>query len=297
MLSLNCRGAIAWLQHFDGTKGCHICIIDMPPVHLPGVALWRRLLLGEGDGRGGSAFRIYGSGGNGMMGGGGGDGAGGGSGVGADTLEFNRDMQSPYVAAEEAAIADDKIRPAVRLARELQRAGFPFVTVLDGGFPSLIDQLIASRGEVEPVVINHDPERWQKYLISTGRLNQDGSKGGLTGNKTGIQGIAGKLGIMRAGLTALKTGRGVGAGSRSTSSEGDPGGDGMEDGGGAASGGPKKVKDMNELEVAATAYRVAARHGHAHMEAILLERLNVLSDFTTPTSATTPTTPSDHLTR
>jgi hypothetical protein len=37
-----------WLQHFDGTRGCHICVVDMPPAILPGVALWRRLLLGEG---------------------------------------------------------------------------------------------------------------------------------------------------------------------------------------------------------------------------------------------------------
>ena len=21
-----------WIQHFDGTRGCHICIIDLPPV-------------------------------------------------------------------------------------------------------------------------------------------------------------------------------------------------------------------------------------------------------------------------
>jgi hypothetical protein len=37
-----------WLEHFEGTRGCHICIVDMPPAMLPGVALWRRLLLGEG---------------------------------------------------------------------------------------------------------------------------------------------------------------------------------------------------------------------------------------------------------
>ena len=37
-----------WIQHFDGTRGCHICIVDMPPVQTSEVALWRRLLLGEG---------------------------------------------------------------------------------------------------------------------------------------------------------------------------------------------------------------------------------------------------------
>ena len=39
-----------WLQHFDGTRGCNICIVDLPPAQWTGVALWRRLLLGEGDG-------------------------------------------------------------------------------------------------------------------------------------------------------------------------------------------------------------------------------------------------------
>lgn len=41
--------------------------------------------------------------------------------------------------------------------------------VLDGGFPSLITQLIQSRGTLEPVIIHHDHEKWSNYLIITGR--------------------------------------------------------------------------------------------------------------------------------
>ena len=46
----NIDGLAKWIQHFDGTRGCHICIVDMPAVKTSEVALWRRLLLGEGDG-------------------------------------------------------------------------------------------------------------------------------------------------------------------------------------------------------------------------------------------------------
>lgn len=39
-----------WIEHFDGMRGHNIVIVDMPPVHATSGALWRRLLLGEGDG-------------------------------------------------------------------------------------------------------------------------------------------------------------------------------------------------------------------------------------------------------
>jgi hypothetical protein len=43
--------------------------------------------------------------------------------------------------------------------------------VLDGGFPSLVTQLIQSRGGMEPVIINHEHEKWSNYLLVTGRMN------------------------------------------------------------------------------------------------------------------------------
>lgn len=38
------------MDHFDRMRGCHICLLDMPPLPMTGMRLWRRLLLGEGDG-------------------------------------------------------------------------------------------------------------------------------------------------------------------------------------------------------------------------------------------------------
>jgi hypothetical protein len=54
-----------WMQHFDGTRGCNICIIDLPPVATTGLSLWRRLLLGEGDGVSGNSAYLSGLLGNG----------------------------------------------------------------------------------------------------------------------------------------------------------------------------------------------------------------------------------------
>jgi hypothetical protein len=41
--------------------------------------------------------------------------------------------------------------------------------VLDGGFPALVTQLLQSRGSTEPVIIQHDIDKWANYLIVTGR--------------------------------------------------------------------------------------------------------------------------------
>jgi hypothetical protein len=46
-----------WIQHFDSTRGIPICIVDLPPVQSSSISLWRRLLLGEGDGFGPNAVR------------------------------------------------------------------------------------------------------------------------------------------------------------------------------------------------------------------------------------------------
>jgi hypothetical protein len=52
-----------WLEHFDSMRGLPICIVDMPPAHVSPLphwsitisqastgTLWKRLLLGQGDG-------------------------------------------------------------------------------------------------------------------------------------------------------------------------------------------------------------------------------------------------------
>lgn len=46
------------------------------------------------------------------------------------------------------------------------------MSVLDGGYPSLIDQLLQSRGTVEPVVVDFDNELWNKFMDTTGRSAQ-----------------------------------------------------------------------------------------------------------------------------
>lgn len=160
-----------WVQHFDGTRGCNICIIDLPPPQWTGIALWRRLLLGEGDGmRVRSDFdnmdqnrrRLEA-----LVG-------------GRRSLQSfvnplqsqHRDVDSKHAKEEEQVMYADLSRPAIMLAMALQAHSFPNVSVLDGGFPALVDQLLSTKGTVEPVVINHDTNQWEKFLQSTGRLNE-----------------------------------------------------------------------------------------------------------------------------
>lgn len=142
-----------WLQHFDGIKGCVICVIDIPPVQAPEVALWRRLLLGEGDGYAPGAIDY-----------------GGGSDL--DSLDISqtpRDFQSPFAKLEEATMKEDSQRVGMKFALELQKNGFPYVSLLDGGFPGLVEALFNLRGTVEPVIIQHNVEAWQHFLRYSGR--------------------------------------------------------------------------------------------------------------------------------
>lgn len=66
-------------------------------------------------------------------------------------------------------MADDSVRPAVRLALALQRDFFPYVSVLEEGYPKFIEQLGAVTGTFEPIVLNHDAAKWDKFLLATGR--------------------------------------------------------------------------------------------------------------------------------
>eukprot|EP01039_Chlorochromonas_danica_P008734 gene8733-9624_t len=165
-----------WLQHFDGTRGCNIVIVDLPAAQWAGVALWRRLLLGEGDGNAsslGSFSRRYefddlrenkrrleallAS-----------------SMTGKKELEVQetvRDSQSKYFKAEAEVAHQDLNSPAMLLAIALQRNAFSNVSVLDGGFPALVNYLMESRGSVEPIIINHNSKKWEGFLKSTGRHN------------------------------------------------------------------------------------------------------------------------------
>jgi hypothetical protein len=143
----------AWLQHIDSMRGsCGICVIDMPPKKLTEVALWRRLLLGEGDG------------------------------VTTRTLYGNRydhqedqesgippqDRDSPFWEYEEKAKENDRCRLSAQLVKALQKAHFPYVTALDGGLPVLVRYMMSSRGTVEPIIINHDHSKWLTYLHKNG---------------------------------------------------------------------------------------------------------------------------------
>lgn len=143
-----------WIQHFDKMKECQICIVDLPNFQTTPSALWRRLLLGEGDGLSTNLINYSQS-----------------PTANVSATNIPSDNNSPFKSAEAVAKNDDSTRHAVRLARELQKNGFPYVSVLDGGFPAIVGQLKAMRGKVEPVIINHDGERWDYFLKSSGRVN------------------------------------------------------------------------------------------------------------------------------
>jgi hypothetical protein len=108
-----------WLQHFDTTKGCNIVIIDLPPIHATSKALWRRLLLGEGDGYNGTSS-VYDNNNNNNI-----------NNFSKET-KIRRDLDSPFASAESATISNDLLRPAIRLAKELQKVSFPNVSVIEG---------------------------------------------------------------------------------------------------------------------------------------------------------------------
>lgn len=82
-----------------------------------------------------------------------------------------RDDKSPFIQAEIIATQDDLVRVSVKLAQVLHSHGFPYVSILDGGFPSLITHLLQSRGTTEPLIINHDNEKWINYLNFSGKGN------------------------------------------------------------------------------------------------------------------------------
>lgn len=222
-----------WLQHFDGTRGCNICIIDMPPARWTGLALWRRLLLGEGDGmstnspnpadisslsRHSAAKHAT----NAPIGG-----------------AQHRDLESRFAQEEAQVVKLDLTRPAMQLALALQANSFPNVSVLDGGFPALIEQLNVSRGTVEPVVINHDEVQWAKFLRATGR---DYST-----------------------LEEKKAHKGSYANSVSKNADNE-----------VPYEKPRTVRDLSRKEVYSYALKVADRLNHSYMKRVITDRLEGL---------------------
>jgi hypothetical protein len=190
-----------WIQHFDGTRGCNICIIDLPPPgQWNGIALWRRLLLGEGDASSNSKYSSVmdryefnnlkenqkrlealiahsrNSSKNQQIKGNSSDSNLSSSSTKSLSLSSkgkdNRDENSKFYKDEENVILSDLNSPAMILAMVLQRNSFPHVSVLEGGFPSLIDTLLSSKGKVEPIVVDHDSEKWIEFLRNTGRYQE-----------------------------------------------------------------------------------------------------------------------------
>lgn len=221
-----------WVQHFDGTRGCNICIVDLPPAQWTGIALWRRLLLGEGDSSNYGNFRNR---------------------YDFDNPQENKRRLDALIASKRAAGGDVDVRheeelvnaelrrPAVLLAIALQTHSFPNVSVLDGGFPSLVEYLYASRGTVEPIIINHEEENWKTFLRNTGR-----STDGLKQNKKG----SGKQQTVKDGSAQqqqLDT--------------------------------PKKVKDLTELEKLRLACQVAERLQHEVTHKLILERIKGIEEL------------------
>lgn len=221
-----------WLDHFDSMRGLRLCIVDMPPAHASGGALWRRLLLGQGDGLapnvvsyGSSPLSLSQTLSAAAA-------LGGSSFYNASIMRSHCDDKDGVIHRDEelAAAKEDQSRVAVHLAALLQQGGFPFISVLDGGFPALVQYLRDTRGALEPLIINHDVDRFEAFLEHSGRrglgpdlrlgrkldrgkqAEKESSRGDTTGKAEDLDegsrlrlaiGVASRLGHPRM-LTALK---------------------------------------------------------------------------------------------
>lgn len=70
----------------------------------------------------------------------------------------------------------------MKFAVTLQENGFPFVSLLDGGFPSLVEALFSLRGSTEPVIIQHNNDAWSYYMKVSGR--ESSNLPGVQGSST-----------------------------------------------------------------------------------------------------------------
>eukprot|EP01040_Poterioochromonas_malhamensis_P000694 gene694-742_t len=278
-----------WLQHFDGTRGCNICIVDLPPPQWTGLNLWRRLLLGEGDGQKyanlmnryevnnfkenqkrlealiqhsklqhSSASSSSKNNTNPAATGDNKKDATHSSSSLGGAVQPVRDDQSRYYKEEENAILADVNSPAMMLAMVLQRNGFPRISILEGGFPALIDTLVAMKGKVEPIVVDHDSNKWIEFLRNTGRYQ----------DKTATSTSSNSYSAASFRLTKMIS-------LRSSSDDND------ENNGGNNNKGfkHKKEKDLTDLERYELALQVAERLQHNEMKRILQQRIEELKDF------------------
>lgn len=146
-----------WMQHLDSSKGSDIVLLDMPVAKASGVSLWKRLLFGEGDGHDYSNLIRYSL--NDVT----------------RTTKFawsQRDRSSPFSEVEAEAVEQDQASPAVKLARLLQRDSFARVSVVQGGYPAIVEHLLLTRGTVEPLIDGYNEQKWVNFLHSSGRIKE-----------------------------------------------------------------------------------------------------------------------------
>mmetsp|Transcript_32702 Transcript_32702/g.55135 ORF Transcript_32702/g.55135 Transcript_32702/m.55135 type:complete len:833 (-) Transcript_32702:84-2582(-) len=175
-----------WIQHFDGTRGCPIVLIDLPAARWTGLALWRRLLLGEGDEASSSSSS-----------------AGHATQHHQHQQQQRRDEESRYAKEEADVVKADTSRPAVQLARALQAHSFPHVSLLQGGFPALLAELkTRNAGCVEPFVINHESEKWESFLRSTGREYDTSSSSTSSSSSSSSGRASGGVSVLGGGNSA-----------------------------------------------------------------------------------------------
>ena len=144
------------------------------------------------------------------------------------------DLESPFTEEEVKVASNDLSRPSVLLALTLQRHGFSHVSVLDGGFPALVEHLQKFRGSVEPLIVNHESDKWTAFLKSTGRENSSANSGGAVGGTA----------------RRLKTDAAIDKGDL-----------------------PRRIGDLSQREKYEIALKMAERLNHPHMKEQLILRL------------------------
>jgi len=179
-----------WLQHMDKFRDAKICVVDSgPPARASSVALWKRLLFGEGDGQ---AMVSYSS------------------------SSGQKKQQGPFFSAstlwgaagDGAEDGGQSERAAVTLARALQSQSFPNVAVLDGGYPALIEHLLSSRATVEPFIEAFDFAKWNTFREAAGAVGKakKAKKGGEDeeDDVPDVASIAGAIFEQLTGLSELE---------------------------------------------------------------------------------------------